>query len=172
MDYAGVATSSSGAATANWNFTGLIANQYYKVETTWPPQANRTTSAPYTISGQGLPLSDLVDQQLAPVGVSADNWTWQELGVCEATTNGTLTVSLSNNNVSTGSYVIADAVRLEPVPSSGPAVMVQVATGAGSQVVLPTLSSTVLDDREASGRSVLAPRRKRRLRCSMAAAGR
>ena len=140
------------------------------METTWPQQSNRATSAPYTISGQGLPLSALVDQQLAPVGVSADNATWQELGVCEATSTGTLAVTLSNNNVSTGSYVIADAVRLEPVPSSGPAIMVQVATG-GRQVVLPTLSGSV-QTTVSFGAVAPGGARERPLRCSMAAAGR
>ena len=127
-------------ATATWTFSGLSPNQYYKVETTWTKNTNRATNAPYTISGGAATLPIAVNQQQAPVGISANNWTWQELGVYEPT-SGTLTVSLANN---ANGNVIADAVRIEPVPAAGPAIMVQVGTGSATDpVVLPTLSSTV-----------------------------
>ncbi len=71
-----------------------------------------------------------------------NNGTWQELGVYEPT-SGTLAVTLANN---ANGYVIADAVRIEPVPAAGPAIMVQ-ASGAANNgvagVVLPTLSGSV-----------------------------
>jgi hypothetical protein len=83
-----------------------------------------------------------VNQKLAPAGVSGNNGTWQELGVYEPT-SGTLAVTLANN---ANGYVIADAVRIEPVPAAGPAIMVQ-ATGAANNgvigVLLPTLCGTV-----------------------------
>ncbi len=128
-------------ATATWSFSGLTAGQYYKVETTWSPQSNRATNAPYTISGGAVALPVYVNEQLTPVGETVYSHNWQELGVYEASATGTLAVSLANN---ANGYVIADAVLLEAVPVSGPSIMVQGGTGAPTdQVVLPTLSSTV-----------------------------
>jgi hypothetical protein len=140
-------TSTNPVATATWTFNGLIPNQYYKVETTWTKNANRATNAPYTISGGAstLTLPVTVNQQLVPAGVfdSTDNWTWQELGVYKsATTTGELVVTLSNYGAN--GNVIADAVRIEPVPSNGPSIMVQAGTGATNDpVVVPTISGSV-----------------------------
>ena len=135
------------ASTATWTFGDLDPNEYYKVETTWTTNgpaatSNRASNAPYTTSGGTVALPVYVNQKLAPAGVSGNNGTWQELGVYEPT-SGTLAVTLSN---SANGYVIADAVRIEPVPAAGPAIMVQ-ASGAANNgvagVVLPTLSGTV-----------------------------
>jgi hypothetical protein len=126
-------TSTNPVATATWTFTGLSPSQYYKVETTWTQSANRATNAPYTISGGTVTLPVVLNQQQPPVGVSTNNGTWQELGVYEATT-GTLVVTLSNSGAN--GNVIADAVRLEPVPVSGPAIMVQAGTGSPTDPVL------------------------------------
>ena len=114
VDQATPVTSANGVATATWTFTALNPNQYYRVETTWTKNANRATNAPYTISGGAATLPVAVNQQQAPVGVSGDNWTWQELGVYQPTT-GTLVVTLSNSGAN--GNVIADAVRIEPVPA-------------------------------------------------------
>ncbi len=102
--------------------------------------------------------------------MSANNGTWQELGVYEPT-SGTLAVTLSN---SANGYVIADAVRIEPVPAAGPAIMVQ-ASGAANNgvagVVLPTLSGS-MQTAVSFGTVAALPCRKRPSRSSMAAAGR
>jgi hypothetical protein len=128
-------------STATWSFSNLSPGQYYRVETTWTPNSNRASNAPYTISGGTATLPVYVNQKLAPVGVSANGETWQELGVYQASATGTLAVTLANN---ANGYVIADAVRLEPVPAGGPAIMVQAGTGSvADPVVLPTLSGTV-----------------------------
>ena len=118
----------------------LNPSQYYMVETTWTKNTNRASNAPYTISGGTATLPVAVNQQLSPVGVSADNWTWQELGVYQPA-SGSLAVTLSNN-----SQRERDRRRrcVEPVPAGGPAIMVQAGTGnASDPVVLPTLSGTV-----------------------------
>ena len=81
VDQAAPVASANGVATAAWTFSGLNPSQYYLVETTWTRNSNRASNAPYTISGGAVTLPVVVDQQLSPVGVSADNWTWQELGV-------------------------------------------------------------------------------------------
>ncbi len=133
-------------STATWTFTGLGPGQYYRVETTWSTSgpvasSNRASNAPYTIGGGTVTLPVYVNQKLAPVGVSANDGTWQELGVYRASATGTLAVNLANN---ADGYVIADAVRLELVPVGGPAIMVQAGTGSASDaVVLPTLSGSV-----------------------------
>ncbi len=88
-----------------------------------------------------MTLPVVVNQQQAPVGVSGNNWTWQELGVYRPT-SGTLVVTLSNSGAN--GNVIADAVRLEPVSASGPAIMVQAGTGSATDpIVVPTLSGSV-----------------------------
>ena len=131
--------------TATWSFSNLDPNEYYQVEATWTTNgpvasSNRADNAPYTITGGAVSVPVYVNQKLAPVGVNADNGTWQELGVYEPT-SGTLAVTLANN---ADGYVIADAVRLEAVPTTGPAIMVQAGTGSASDpLVLPTLSGTV-----------------------------
>ena len=114
------------ASTATWSFGDLDPNEYYKVETTWTTNgpaatSNRAANAPYTISGGAAMLPVYVNQKMAPAGVIGNNGTWQELGVYEPT-SGTLAVTLGN---SANGYVIADAVRIEPVPAAGPAIMVQ-----------------------------------------------
>ena len=137
VDQAAPATPAN--ATCAWTFGGLNPSDYYKVETTWTKYANRATNAPYTISGGTATLAVAVNQQQTPVGVSGDNGTWQELGLYRPT-SGTLAVTLSNN---ANGDVIADAVRIEPAPAGGPAIMVQAGTGSTSDpVVLPTLSAS------------------------------
>jgi hypothetical protein len=141
LDAAPAMSTTAGPATAAWSFNVLVPYQWYKVETTWTKNANRASNAPYTISGgeSGVTLPVSVNQQVSPVGVvDSNNWTWQELGVYQASANGTLDVSLSNG---ANGYVIADAVRVEPVSSTGPAIMVQAGTGAvNDPVVVPTLT--------------------------------
>jgi hypothetical protein len=137
-------TAANPVATATWTFSDLTADLYYQVETTWTKNTNRASNAPYTISGgpSTSTLTVAVNQRLAPAGVSADNWTWQELGVYESTATGELVVTLSNCGAN--GNVIADAVRVEPAPSNGPSIMVQEGTvAANDPVVLPTLSGGV-----------------------------
>jgi hypothetical protein len=143
LDYAPAMSTTVGPASATWAFNVLVPYEFYKVETTWTKNTNRATNAPYTISGgaSGVTLPVAVNQQVSPVGVvDGNNWTWQELGVYEASQNGTIDVSLSNG---ANGYVIADAVRVEPVSSTGPAIMVQAGTGAvNDPAVVPTLTGS------------------------------
>ena len=100
---------------------------------------------------------------------STDNWTWQELGVYESTTTGELVVTLSNCGAN--GNVIADAVRIEPVPSQR---TVDHGAGGDGRCERPGGAPHALgqraDDRELRRRSLRAPWRGRPLRCSMAAA--
>jgi uncharacterized protein (DUF2141 family) len=96
--------------TATWAFTGLADGQY-QVSTTWTPHTNRATDAPYTING-GAAID--INQEAAPNDFQADGVAWEKLGVITVT-GGTITVVLSDD---ADDFVIADAVRLDPVVGS------------------------------------------------------
>ncbi len=82
--------------------------------------------------------TQVIDQRQPPVGFSENGVTWQDLGTYQVS-GGTLVVSLSDLAGPPGSYVIADAVRIERIEDLPPAseVVVQVggtdiADGTGS----------------------------------------
>ena len=148
VDQATPVTSGNGAATATWTFTDLDPSQCYKVETTWTRNANRATNAPYTIGGgpSTLTLPVTVNQQQSPVGVSTSNQleaprpgrSWASTSRPRVRWRSRFPIAGANGNV------IADAVRIEPVPANGPAIMVQAGTGCATDpVVLSTLSGSV-----------------------------
>ena len=110
----------AGIDTASWTFTGL-APGIYEVSVTWVGIRNRATNAPYTIydgaSQRGRPI--LVNQELAADGglhARAGNPS-RSFRLGRHITSGTLVVELSNN--ANGTYVIADAVRIELVAACG-----------------------------------------------------
>jgi hypothetical protein len=142
LESAPAMSSTVGLATATWTFSDLVPNLYYTVATTWTKNTNRATNAPFTISGGAstTTLSVAVNEQPAPVGMSANGWTWQELGVYKTTAAGTLVVTLSNSGAN--GYVIADAVLAETAPSTALGMMVQAGTGVATDpVVVPSLST-------------------------------
>lgn len=100
-----------GAGKAVWTFSGLQTGERYRVWTTWNPSGNRTTAAPYTITGGGSPASAVVNQQPAPNQLLADGVYWDQLVSSYTITGSTLTVELSDAIAS--GYAIADAVRVE-----------------------------------------------------------
>jgi hypothetical protein len=101
---------------ATYTFSGLAANTIYRVSATWSPALNRATNAPFTISGvSGGPYSSLINQELAPSDYNADGSLWQDLGGPFTTTGDTLIVSLTNTGAN--EYVVADAIRIEPLPA-------------------------------------------------------
>jgi subtilisin family serine protease len=104
----------SGAATASWTQGGLAPGEY-RVSVTWEAYTNRAVDAPYTVLDGAFELGTvIVDQRQAPVGFVADGVSWQDLGFYQL--NGdTLVVRLSDAANPSGSYVIADAVRVERV---------------------------------------------------------
>ena len=103
------ATSGGATKTATYRFTGLIPGAPYRVATTWTAFGNRTTTAPYTISGVTTPQTVTVNQRVAPTGFMDQGVNWQGLGVFRPI-DTELVVTLNGTN--TGN-VIADAVRLE-----------------------------------------------------------
>lgn len=102
-----------GSNIARWTFTGLVAGDY-RVSVTWSTHANRATNAPYTIfDGIGGPSLGTVEvnQELAPDDFTTFGSPWEDLLTVSITDNE-LVVELTN---AANEYVIADAVRIQPV---------------------------------------------------------
>ncbi len=106
------AAAGDGSAAATWTFSGLTPGQY-RVAVTWTEFSNRATNAPFTVLDGATPLfSTAVNQKVAPSDFNADGAAWKYLGSLFALSGDTLVVRLTNL---ADNYVIADAVRLEPV---------------------------------------------------------
>ncbi len=122
---AGIHHTAGGAASADmestWSFTDL-ADGMYKVYATWSTHANRTQAAPFSVSdGNGQVGNTVpVNQEGNPYGNTrdlndVDTANWRNLG-SYTVSDGTLTVKLNGvDNASGTDYVIADAIRIEPI---------------------------------------------------------
>jgi hypothetical protein len=95
--------------TAEWAFTDLEAGDY-QVAATWTPHRNRATNAQYAINGTDVTT---VNQELEPNDYVAYDRLWEILGEATVSDAGTLTVTLTD--IGANEYVIADAIRLEPI---------------------------------------------------------
>jgi hypothetical protein len=105
----------SGAAAATWSFTGLAPGQYY-VSVTWEAYSNRSVDAPYTVLDGAAELATmLVNQRQAPAGFVEGGVAWQDLGGPYVISGDTLVVRLSDLASPAGSYLVADAVRVERI---------------------------------------------------------
>src|SRR5262249_10436510 len=108
------ASSGNGSNTATWQATGLPAS-VYQVQATWHAFYNEPTNAPYAIyDGTTLVKTVLVDQTQTPVGTAYGGVPFQPLTSAVNITSGTLKVVVSNTG--NGKWVVADAVRVAPVP--------------------------------------------------------
>ncbi|HAC64911.1 MAG TPA: hypothetical protein DCF68_15610, partial [Cyanothece sp. UBA12306] len=102
----------SGANVATWTFDGLAPGTY-SVAATWTANLNRATDAPYTIYGDGTPITVDVNQEVAPNDFNDQGVGWEYLSNVTIT-GDTLTVELSDD---ANQHVIADAIRIAPVDS-------------------------------------------------------
>jgi hypothetical protein len=119
-DY-GLSRSSSSLDTATWTFNALQSGQY-QVLARWSPSSSRLTNAPYTMYDNWALRSTVnVNQRNAPSGVTADGYTWQNLGTVSIT-SGTLKVVLTDNASGT---VSADAVRIVTTSTIQPVAQLQ-----------------------------------------------
>ena len=104
----------AGSSFASWTFGGLTPGRY-RVSTTWTAALDRATNASYTVSsGPTVLASVLVNQEQLPDDFAAHGVTWDDLGEFDIT-GTTLSVRLTNQ---ANQYVIADAIRIEPVEPS------------------------------------------------------
>jgi hypothetical protein len=112
----------NGADTASWQTSGL-APGYYTVQATWNGSGNHASNAPYAIyDGTTLLRTVTVDQRPAPSGTALGGVVFQDLATVQITT-GTLRIVLTDN---VDGYVVADAVRIVPIPvvaASGPVLL-------------------------------------------------
>ncbi|MDH3508896.1 MAG: S8 family serine peptidase, partial [Gammaproteobacteria bacterium] len=114
-------------ATAAWTVSGLQPGQY-QVAVTWQAFSNRTIDAPYTVLDGTVALGTAaINQRQAPSSFAEGGVSWQDIGVYSVT-GDTLVVQLSDLAGPSGSYVIADAVRVERVGElpQGPEIQVLV----------------------------------------------
>ncbi|MCO6455093.1 MAG: choice-of-anchor D domain-containing protein [Pirellulaceae bacterium] len=107
--------------TATWTFD-VTPDTTYRVAATWTGYPNRASNAPYTIAGiaGGEDVVFRVDQRSNPNDFEDTGVPWETLAVVR-TTGSTLTVTLGDN---ANGNVIADAIRLEELPTRGPAILV------------------------------------------------
>jgi hypothetical protein len=106
----------TGTNVAAWTFD--VTPGQYRVAATWLPHSNRATDAPYQIyDGAAAPanLASAIDvnQELTPNDFTDAGSAWEQIDTVTVTGN-TLTVTLSN---AANQYVIADAIRIERLPS-------------------------------------------------------
>jgi hypothetical protein len=103
----------SGLAAATWTFSGLAPGQY-RVSVTWEPYSNRPLNAPFTVFNGTIVLGTIpVNQQVLPGSFLENGVHWQDLG--SFTLAGDSLVVQLRDAATPGSYVIADAVRVERI---------------------------------------------------------
>ncbi|HEX5105711.1 MAG TPA: choice-of-anchor D domain-containing protein, partial [Pirellulaceae bacterium] len=116
----------SGTTVATWTFSGLDAGQY-RVSATWPGASYYASNAPFSIYNGSQALKTVsINQKAASSGFSDAGSQWADLGTVTITGN-TLVVRLTN---AANNWVVADAIRIESVGSSG-------TTGGGGGQVEP-----------------------------------
>lgn len=104
-----------GSELASWTFAGLTPG-LYRVSVTWLPYVNRAADASYSVlDGSTTLVTDTIDQRVSPDDLFADGQWWHDLALAAEVVNGELVVRLSNLAGPIGSYLIADAVRVERV---------------------------------------------------------
>lgn len=123
----GIKYTSPNAGAANevstWSFAGVPAGRY-RVLSTWSTNANRTQVAPYSMWDGSTQLgAATVNQEAGPNrgyggDMVADGAAWRNLGIYTVGGGG-LQVQLQGLANGGSDYVIADAVRLEPILSNG-----------------------------------------------------
>jgi probable HAF family extracellular repeat protein len=112
------AAAGSGGAAATWTFGGLPAGAY-RVSATWTAGSNRATNAPFTVRDGSTALRTVaVNQRQAPNDFSAHGAAWEDLGTFTIG-SGSLVVRLTNQ---ANGWVIADAIRIEPLAGGGASV--------------------------------------------------
>jgi hypothetical protein len=101
----------SGNDVARWTFN--VTPGRYRVSASWFANANRASDAPYTIlDGSNVLGAVRVSQKQAANDLSYAGTSWENLGGPYDITGNTLVVTLSD---AANGYVVADAIRIEPV---------------------------------------------------------
>ncbi len=109
--------------TATWSFSDLPEG-IYRVSATWFPAGNRTTDAVFDISDGGGAVH--VNQQVLVEDLN-DGTPWQDLASNVSVSDGTLEVTLSDNDAAL--YLMTDAIRVEWIAIPEPGTLVLLAGG-------------------------------------------
>ncbi|WP_197998444.1 tandem-95 repeat protein, partial [Gimesia aquarii] len=110
-DYSYVNGFGNGSNTSSWAFTNLPAGTY-RLSGNWVPHSIRATNIPVTISGVvGGDVSTTINQEVLQQDVFDDGVYWQDLGYFEVANDGTITVTISDDQ--TNGNVLAEAYRIE-----------------------------------------------------------
>jgi uncharacterized protein (DUF1800 family) len=113
-----IATAAAGRGQnqAVWTFRGLRPG-LYNVSATWPAGSGQASNALFLLRNGTTTLAPVVvDQSANPSGLRDAGTVWQHLGGPYRLTDGTLTVSLSDQ---ANGLVVADAVRIDRVGFPG-----------------------------------------------------
>jgi uncharacterized repeat protein (TIGR01451 family) len=94
---------------ATWTFTNLEPGLYL-VSGTWLTHFVNASNAEFTLAGGGSTVVVHVNQRAAPDDFTESGITWENLGVVEVDSSGTLIVTLTSAGAD--GYVVADAVRI------------------------------------------------------------
>ncbi|WP_417382891.1 tandem-95 repeat protein, partial [Gimesia sp.] len=147
----------TGANTATWSFSGLAAG-YYRLSGNLPTGSLYTPHAEYTISGvTGGDDFLVIDQSDTEINGYYEDYHWgetnlygghyfQDFGYYKVEEGGTLSVTLTDNNVqgnviAHAGYVLADAMRLEALVD----VPATIEVFEGSQVIVDDTVSKDMD---------------------------
>ena len=147
----------TGANTATWSFSGLAAG-YYRLSGNLPTGSLYTPHAEYTISGVvGGDDFLVIDQSDTEINGYYEDYHWgetnlygghyfQDFGYYKVEEGGTLSVTLTDNNVqgnviAHAGYVLADAMRLEALVD----VPATIEVFEGSQVIVDDTVSKDMD---------------------------
>ncbi|MCA9245846.1 MAG: hypothetical protein KDA42_01995 [Planctomycetales bacterium] len=102
---------------AQWVFTGLPPGDY-RVSATWPAHSSGASDTPFTILGGAGPLTNRLNQELAPNDFTDAGAGWEDIVSSYRITGSTLTVQISDD---ADEWVRADAIRIEeltPLPET------------------------------------------------------
>ncbi len=138
-----VQASGPGTGNSTATFTFNVTPGLYRVSATWSEYFNRATDAPYDIYDgvvSGSPqVTTTLNQQRVPDDFVDDGSNWEDVGMVRVT-GSTLTVQLNNG---ANGDVVADAIRIEPLPMQ-PELAVYDSSGgkiaAGDQIDFGTLA--------------------------------
>jgi RTX calcium-binding nonapeptide repeat (4 copies)/Bacterial Ig domain len=108
----------AGSVVGIWSTTGLtqpvdFRPGPYRVSATWTQSVGAATNAPFSATNGSDVISRQLNQFLAPNDFISDGVSWEQIGTLNLNSYADFSAQLQNN--ANGS-VIADAVRLDPLP--------------------------------------------------------
>ncbi|WP_197995013.1 fibronectin type III domain-containing protein [Gimesia panareensis] len=127
--------------TATWIFSNLIPG-IYRLSGFWMTDENNTANAELSVSGiAGGEVKQYIDQRRLSADLTDGNVSWQDLGFFVVDADGTIAVSLSDNQAN--GNVVAGAMRIEKMDSLVSITGVEVYEDSGTAELTVTSSQAV-----------------------------